>query len=156
MFGEVYGSPKTTLVEVPGWPALLSRGQATLAFSLLDNGPLSCLLRKPSGIIPLPPQFSFLPTPTLCQEVTLPFWSPWDSQKGTRQRKGSSENSGTSSGDMKAEVGQVCGLRQSGQASRKGAPQGGIWGTLGGSARPSHMPICGAGRPEDPRYISKS
>lgn len=57
---------KTTLVDVPGWPAWLGQGQAILAFSLLwTTAPFMSAPRKPSRIIPPPsPQFSFLPPPS--------------------------------------------------------------------------------------------
>ena len=60
MFG---GLPytKTTLVDVPGQPACLGRGQALLAVSpsLVDNGPFHVRAEEAKQIIPLP-QFSFL------------------------------------------------------------------------------------------------
>lgn len=60
LFGQDSYRPETTLVEVPAWPASLVDSQATLAFSLLDNGPFHVACpRKPAESF-CPPYFLFL------------------------------------------------------------------------------------------------
>lgn len=65
LFGQDCYCPETTLVEVPVWPAPLGGSQASLACSLLDNGPFHVAHpRKPAeSFCPPPVHFPFLPPP---------------------------------------------------------------------------------------------
>lgn len=63
LFGQPCYCPETTLVEVPTWPAPLDGGQATLAFSLLDNGPFHVACPRKPAKSSCPPS---LPLPAPC------------------------------------------------------------------------------------------
>ena len=71
---------KTTLVDVPGQPACLGRGQALLAVSpsLVDNGPFHVRAEEAKQIIPPPPVLlPPPPCPALCRErVSCPVSHP--------------------------------------------------------------------------------